>query len=60
MKTVFNLIVLGVTFAAWLVYSFSPLEESKSETARGARIILGCIVSSGLGWSFGAALGGLI
>jgi hypothetical protein len=60
MKNVFDLIVPGVTFAAWLTYTCPPLVEAKSATARRVRVICGFIVSAGIGWSFGSALGGVL
>lgn len=60
MKKVFDLIVLGVTFIAWLAYTCPALAEAKSTTARVVRRWLMFIVSMGIGWSFGAALGGVL
>lgn len=60
MKKAFDLIVLGVTFIAWLAYTCPALAEAKSTTARVVRRWLMFIVSMGIGWSFGAALGGVL
>lgn len=60
MKNVFDLIVLGVTFIAWLAYTCPATVEAKSKTVQLVRIICGFIIGAGIGYSFGAALGGLI
>lgn len=60
MKNVFNLVVLGVTFTAWLTYNFPPLVEAESKTARRVRAICGFIIGAGIGWAFGSALSGVL
>ena len=57
MKNVFDLIVLGATFIAWITYTCPVMVEAESKTARRVRIICGFIISAGIGYSFGAALG---
>ena len=60
MKNVFDLIGVWETFAAWLVYTCPPLVGAENKTARRVRAICGFIVSAGIGWSFGSALGGVL
>ena len=60
MKNVFDLIVLGVILIAWLAYTCPVLVEAESKTARRVRIICGFIIGAGIGYSFGAALGGVL
>lgn len=60
MKEVFDLIVLGVTFIAWLAYTCPALAEAKSTTACRVRTICGFIIGAGLGYRSGAALGGVL
>ena len=60
MKNVLDLIVLGVTFIAWLAYTCPALAEAKSTTARVVRRWLMFVVSMGVGWGFGDALAGVL
>lgn len=52
MKKVFDFIVSTVTLVAWIVYISMPLVW--------VRAICAAIIGARIGWSFGAALGGLI
>jgi hypothetical protein len=56
MKNVFDLIVVVVTYIAWLAYTFPPLAAANSTTARVIRRACFYAVCAGFGWLIGTML----
>lgn len=60
MNNVFNLIVVVVTYIAWLTYTFPPLVAAHSTTVRVIRRACHCIICAGFGWLIGTMLSGVL